>query len=253
MTEMVFVSKGRVKLVCPQCQQEFVTFLSVATRPGTHCCSMRCEHQMHPRRPKQRVRLICAHCSAPFDVIPKRANTARYCSRACANAHQVGENAANYKHGESGARSSSYRTAIAIRVREEGCCERCGATENLHGHHIKSFAEYPELRNNPSNIEVLCGSCHAAEHPNQANMLIRPRVRSGKTHACLACGAPFYVKPSHEDGSRKFCSRKCAHSMRPPIIYAKHCVVCGTAFTSSGSNALFCCAECKARGKRRAL
>ena len=39
-------------------------------------------------------------------------------------------------------------------------CVRCGATERLHRHHVDGDA-----RNNEAwNIEVVCASCHHAEH-----------------------------------------------------------------------------------------
>ena len=52
------------------------------------------------------------------------------------------------------------------KVKEHPYCERCWskweiiATENLQGHHIKSFKDYPELRLDEDNVAVLCRVCN---------------------------------------------------------------------------------------------
>src|SRR6266404_4706680 len=43
-------------------------------------------------------------------------------------------------------------------------CETCGSDKRLHGHHIKSFYEYPELRFDIENGKILCMSCHSKLH-----------------------------------------------------------------------------------------
>jgi len=39
-------------------------------------------------------------------------------------------------------------------------CESCGATKNLHAHHIDEKL----LNDSPDNIQTLCGSCHVSHH-----------------------------------------------------------------------------------------
>ena len=52
------------------------------------------------------------------------------------------------------------------KVKEHPYCERCWSkwkiitTENLQGHHIKSFKDYPELRLDEDNVVVLCRVCN---------------------------------------------------------------------------------------------
>ena len=52
------------------------------------------------------------------------------------------------------------------KVKEHPYCERCWSkwkiltTENLQGHHIKSFRNYPELRLDEDNVAVLCRVCN---------------------------------------------------------------------------------------------
>jgi 5-methylcytosine-specific restriction endonuclease McrA len=173
MTQMVFVSKGRVKLICPQCGKEFETYLSVAKRPGTHCCSWPCEVKLHPRIKKHvLVPKSCENCGKIFEVMPRRKDAARFCCYPCAAEFQRGPGHRNYKDGSSKLRGQS-RKAVNARVKAEGKCQRCGETNNLHGHHIKSYARHPELRDDPQNIEVLCQRCHALEHPRQANLILK--------------------------------------------------------------------------------
>lgn len=43
-------------------------------------------------------------------------------------------------------------------------CKCCGTRVSLHVHHIKPFAEYPDLRFDPDNAQVLCPKCHKCHH-----------------------------------------------------------------------------------------
>ena len=45
-----------------------------------------------------------------------------------------------------------------------GCCNRCGATEKLHVHHVKTVREHPELAFDYANLEILCSTCHVLHH-----------------------------------------------------------------------------------------
>jgi 5-methylcytosine-specific restriction endonuclease McrA len=252
MMKMVAGSRGRVLLVCPQCGKEFETYLSVAKRPGTHCCSWSCEIKLHPRKPKLRVQKTCAHCGDTFEVIRKREITAKFCSRSCANAHQKGAAHWNYKDGSAHERGQS-RKVINARVKEEGRCQRCGTTANLHGHHIKPHATHPDLRCDPTNIEVLCANCHALEHPALANMLTVPRIRSGRMHACETCGGEFYVKPSHEKNARRFCSVACGTGVPRRVLtqIEKSCAGCGVTYTAQKSHSSYCSRDCRNRHRRQ--
>jgi hypothetical protein len=53
--------------------------------------------------------------------------------------------------------------SAAVKLRD-GCCVQCGRLEDLHAHHIKPKASYPELRFDVSNGKTLCYRCHKLEH-----------------------------------------------------------------------------------------
>lgn len=54
-----------------------------------------------------------------------------------------------------------WRNAV---IERDGCCVMCGSVDKLEAHHIKSFAEYPELRLDIDNGKTLCHKCHAIVH-----------------------------------------------------------------------------------------
>ena len=43
-------------------------------------------------------------------------------------------------------------------------CQKCGATENLHCHHINGYAQNKILANDIDNVITLCKSCHKKVH-----------------------------------------------------------------------------------------
>ena len=54
--------------------------------------------------------------------------------------------------------------SVAVRARSGGQCERCGSTDKLHAHHVKSYADHPDLRFSLDNGIALCIDCHGEEH-----------------------------------------------------------------------------------------
>jgi len=54
-----------------------------------------------------------------------------------------------------------------VLVRDNFKCVVCGNENNLHAHHIKSYKEYPQLREDVSNGETLCKKCHLLRHANK--------------------------------------------------------------------------------------
>lgn len=56
----------------------------------------------------------------------------------------------------------------SIFKRDDFTCQHCGDNKggNLHAHHIKAFADFPELRFELSNGLTLCRNCHEKVHSN---------------------------------------------------------------------------------------
>lgn len=52
-----------------------------------------------------------------------------------------------------------------VRKRYGNKCAKCGATKNLHFHHIERFADGGQ--NSPENLTLLCAKCHAEEHKDE--------------------------------------------------------------------------------------
>jgi hypothetical protein len=60
----------------------------------------------------------------------------------------------------------------AVFQRDQRICQSCSATGGeLHAHHLKSWAEYPELRFAIDNGLTLCEPCHMAWHKTQRSVL----------------------------------------------------------------------------------
>ncbi len=57
------------------------------------------------------------------------------------------------------------RWSEKVRARD-GACVDCGATENLHAHHVVPKAEAPERAYELENGVALCESCHRKRHPD---------------------------------------------------------------------------------------
>lgn len=83
-----------------------------------------------------------------------------------------GERHYNFKHGLSQRNLNDRRKPEylewrnAVFARDNYTCQRCGDNRggNLRAHHVKPFAENPELRFDVANGITLCHTCHELEH-----------------------------------------------------------------------------------------
>jgi hypothetical protein len=74
--------------------------------------------------------------------------TRKHCSVTCANRASV--------------KTAPSKVALLQRSykHRKTACEACGATANLHGHHVDGN----RFNVTPENVQTLCGSCHATHH-----------------------------------------------------------------------------------------
>lgn len=183
---------------------------------GGFFCNRKCSAIGSRKKEKVLLHRICEECRKAF-YIRKGQGPGIFCSAKC-RAVSCGRKRRGEKHpfwrGGVARRSHASRMAIATAIRFAGCCERCGSTKNLHGHHIKHYSKCAEGRADRSNIKVLCAECHAREHPKQAGMLSIPKKRGGVYKKCIACGEAFYSKP-HLVKTAVFCSHSCLYANPP--------------------------------------
>ena len=113
----------------------------------------------------------------------------------------VGEKATAYKDGKSlereRARHSNELTQWRVKIfkRDGFTCKKCGSQINLHAHHIKEWAHYPEFRFDISNGITLCNRCHGKIHnKNFTNKRIKQCKKcgtkitgQGKSGLCRSC------------------------------------------------------------------
>jgi len=148
-------------LICPCCESEFwVPKNQVKHRKY---CSRSCSDAA-----KRVVDLaVCGTCSSEFRVKPSRRKQSKsgllFCSRACKDKGQsfrVGLTEIQPPHYSDGRYSGSPRSLLD--GQEVPSCITCEDTRRLVlvVHHIDG----DHTNNDPSNLEVVCGSCHMLRH-----------------------------------------------------------------------------------------
>lgn len=53
-----------------------------------------------------------------------------------------------------------------LMVRKGGQCEWCGARKELQVHHVLPYDHFPQLKEHPDNLMLLCADCHKKLHRN---------------------------------------------------------------------------------------
>lgn len=121
----------------------------------------------------------------------------------------------NYKSSENERlrKSSQFKAwRECVFLRDNFTCQLCGNKKDLHPHHKKSFAEYPELRFVISNGQTLCSKCHGEIHGLKYNKL-------GRYLTCALCQIRFRPKYGHL--GQECCSKKCGYKLRSQRPNAK--------------------------------
>jgi len=228
------------KFRCIVCSKECYC---VPARLGTaKFCSYACrgkwraQHWSGPNNPQYQAgprELICQHCGQRFSQRGTEAisefRKRKFCSMECAKHGQkrlYGEAHPLYKvdSRRKNRRGKHGPWARAVISRDNATCQKCGAQNvELHAHHIRSFADHPELRWDVSNGQTLCYRCHWEEHSThgfEASTEDNREPSEGVTASgrafrrwlghCAECGA-FISKPFGQviGKSAVFCNRAC--------------------------------------------
>jgi len=137
------------------------------------------------------INLECPVCGTTFTRRPSEIKRSRRpcCSRDCRYKYfrgELGPNAGggsymrgkaniNWKGGHATERAKQYKRDPKVAnwrrrvyARDQCTCQKCGLQPNkprqLNAHHIKPWADYPELRFEVSNGVTLCVACHRDAH-----------------------------------------------------------------------------------------
>ena len=171
------MARGSSERNCELCGSEFKVF-NAWLRNGNagKFCSRSCAARVRPR-PKQILSGVCAYCGASFERALNRRGKMMYCSIKCGTTASTPKKM-NHPRWNGGSSDRSFSTRIAIREVSKGVtqCHDCHGPGPFDGHHVKSYSGHPELRNDPSNIVMLCIACHAKRHPEMKNFILSRSV-----------------------------------------------------------------------------
>lgn len=166
--------------------------------------------------------LGCKECGREFKVPPVRRETAKYCSKECADGHRAdsrkveqvekeclrcGKKFHDHPCHSERRKFCSYECANQSAVREEvRICEYCGDPFSI----------------NPSKTDICCSwKCRIARQ----NTEIWP-TRTRMLRQCIQCGKEFWSPPwSIKKYGGKYCSKRCgydAHTLPPDAFKGNH-------------------------------
>lgn len=165
---------GKIIKICEFCKKEFH---SRVDRIGKYC-SKSCGSSGKPKR-FLRVKKNCDVCLKEYEIKLHRKDISKYCSHECRRKMMPKkENHPRWKGGVS--RTWGSRKMIKKMKRVIGKCEICEVKENLQGHHVIRYSECNDLREEEKNIQILCIKCHAKQHPEIGNFILRGLVHEQK-------------------------------------------------------------------------
>ena len=183
----------KVQRSCKHCGNQFFARSDNIAKGKAFFCSKQCWKES----PKQAPIVTCGCCGKVFE--DKGRNKRKYCTPGCyQQSRRKAEKAKtpNRPHAHD-------KWVLAVILRDKKCV-RCGTTENLQAHHLKTWKSHPDLRYEVSNGAALCPLCHHAQHPK---LMLERFIASGgkKVQYCVVCETAFLVRKK----TQSVCSRKC--------------------------------------------
>jgi len=153
-----------IEKVCPQCQKKFFVHPSPSRLKKVYC-SDECRLKVLWSKTRKHPKNYCIDCGKR---LPRTNNIRCY---KCNGLAHMGDKAPYWKGGITPenklARTvASYREwRKAVFERDDFTCHQCQKRGNqIHAHHIESFADNPEKRLLVENGVTLCEQCHSKVH-----------------------------------------------------------------------------------------
>jgi 5-methylcytosine-specific restriction endonuclease McrA len=163
----ILLSRGALR-TCKVCGKEYKRAACYRRSPY---CSWECYRTEHQSKIKPKA---CLHCQVEF--VPRSlVRPMKFCSLACAVAHNRGERHPLYRGKRSADRGPDWKKiSAAIRKRDDYTCQGCGEETGDKAHAVDHLVPYriakriadkrPELDpNHPVNLLTLCMSCHVGK------------------------------------------------------------------------------------------
>ena len=192
---------------CEYCNKEFLA-RNLKHRPGRFC-SIFCQRKGRNRKKEEIILFKCENCQKEVTRPKRREKEKMFCSVQCMaivrGQNMRGQNNHKWKGGKK--RPSKEKVAINYLKKTIGKCEKCGEKKNLHGHHKIPYSKRKDLCAELENIQILCISCHALEHP-ELNFIERPIIYRGEKINCKICNKEVYTYQSRKY-LKKYCSNEC--------------------------------------------
>lgn len=152
--------------ICPICGQQFRAYHN-----NPKYCSVTCKAKAQR---KEKKTLVCDYCGEQYQVHPSvvkwnriRNRTKNFCSSECRNAFFTGKNNSQWVQDRSKLKCRPNKLKKhkqwrrKIFERDNHTCILCGERGGyLEPHHIKRWADYPDLRYEVINGITLCYDCH---------------------------------------------------------------------------------------------
>lgn len=142
---------------CKKCGILFLKRISFIKENGNNFCSTTCSSLFK----RNRVKLICAHCSVEFERAKSDLNNSKtgtyFCSRTCKDKGQSYIEKIFPTHY----RGNSYRIKALALLGEK--CNKCGYSDDILALEVHHKDENRD-NNDITNLEVLCCNCHRIHH-----------------------------------------------------------------------------------------